>query len=163
MLQNEIKVKISYNDKDIKKSIIYIINNVKKSWHIFPIFIIIIIGILFYGVNNGFENIHYILVTICIAFLMLFYITLYKRPINSYINFYRKKQEGTYIFSEEGICLEEDQKSYDWSLFVQAYDIPVAFILADAKLNYYIFPKKCFNNLSDIEQLKNLLSEKRKI
>lgn len=163
-MSNEIEVKISYDVYDIKKAIIYIINNVKKVWKILPLIGIIIIGLVFYGVTKGFENYIYVLILICVILGILLYVFLYKKPINSYIDFYKNRKEAIYIFSEKGIQLinEDGQKNFDWSLFIDVYDIPSAFILSDEKMFYYIFPKKCFNNLTDIEELKTLLSSKSK-
>ena len=162
-MKNEVSTKILCNDTDVKQAIIYIINHVKKSWNMFLITILIIIGILIYGVNNGFENYLYFILLLCITLDVLFYIIFYKLPINSYIKFYRKRQEATYIFSEIGIQLaDENQKSYDWSLFISAYETPTAFILSDVKMNYYIFHRRFFDKTSDIEILSKLLSEKIK-
>ena len=161
---NEIEAKISYNVNDIKIAVMYIINNIKKVWKIFPIISIIIIGLVFYGMTMGFENYIYALILICVILGILLYVFLYNKPISSYINFYKNRKESSYIFSEKGIQLVngDGHKNFDWSLFVDAYDIPSAFILSDEKMIYYIFPKRCFNNLTDIEEMKKLLLSKNK-
>ena len=112
----------------------------------------------------GFENYIYALILICVILGILLYVFLYKKPISSYINFYKNRKESSYIFSEKGIQLVngDGHKNFDWSLFVDAYDIPSAFILSDEKMIYYIFPKRCFNNLTDIEEMKKLLLSKNK-
>ena len=159
-MKNEVSTKILCNDTDVKQAIIYMINHVKKSWNMFLITIVIIIGVLIYGINNGFENYLYFILLLCIALDILSFIIFYKIPINSYIKFYRKRQEATYIFSEIGVQLaDENQKSYDWSLFINAYETPTAFILSDVNMNYYIFPRRFFEKTSDIEILEKLLSE----
>ncbi|QNU65306.1 YcxB family protein [Ruminiclostridium herbifermentans] len=160
-MKKEISTKILCNDNDVKQAIIYIINHVKKSWKLFLIPSVVIVGILIYGIKNGFESYLYFILLLCIALDIIFYIIFYKMPISSYINFYRKRQEATYIFSELGVQLaDKSEKSYDWDLFINAYETPTAFILSDVKMNYYIFPRRCFENISDIEILINLLSKK---
>ncbi len=162
-MKNEISTKVLCNDTDVKQAIIYIINHVKKSWNVFLIALVIIIGTLIYGINNGFETYLYFILLLCIALVTLFYIIFYQIPIRSYIKFYRKRHEATYIFSEIGILLaDENQKSFDWSLFINAYATPTAFVLSDVKMNYYIFPRRCFENSLDMENLEKLLSDKIK-
>lgn len=162
-MKKEIRTEVLCNDTDVKQAIIYIINYVKKSWYIFIITFVVIFGTLIYGINNGFKNSLYFILLLCIALIILLYIIFYTIPIRSYIKFYRKRQEATYIFSEIGVQLsDENQKSFDWSLFINAYETPTAFILSDIKMNYYIFPKRCFENSSDIQIIEELLIGKIK-
>ncbi len=88
-MKKEISIKVLCNDTDVKQAIIYIINNVKKSWYIFLITFVIIFGTLIYGINKGFKNSIYFILLLCISLIILFYIVFYKMPISSYIKFYR--------------------------------------------------------------------------
>ncbi|PYG87563.1 YcxB-like protein [Ruminiclostridium sufflavum DSM 19573] len=164
MSDTQIKVKVLCNDEDVKKAVYYIINYVKKSWNIFPVAIIIIIGNIIYGINNGFNNYFLILLTVCLLLTVLLYTILYKRPVSSYLDYYRKRKENTYIFSDEGIQLvnQSDTKIFEWNKFMGFYETPQTFVLSDFKMIYYIFPKRCFNNFSEVEQIEKLFSSKIK-
>lgn len=53
-------------------------------------------------------------------------------------------------------------RSFLTGVYLADFDTPSAFILSDAKMIYYIFPKRCFDNISDLEQIKKLLADKIK-
>lgn len=101
------------------QAIFYIINNVKRSWKILLTIVIILTVLVIYGITNGFESYLYGLILLCLALIVFFYFIFYKRPINSYIEFYRKRKESIYLFSEKGLQIAGDdgEKLFDWSLF----------------------------------------------
>jgi hypothetical protein len=159
-LEKTIEVKISYCDKDIKQAMFYIINHIYRLWVVVLCSILVVLGILFYGISKGFDDYLFGLTFVFAFITLLFDGFCYQRPINGYISFYRKRKGGKYIFSENDIKAigEEIQSTFIWSVFKKAYDIPSALVFIDENRFMYIFPKRCFDNLADIEQLQQLMS-----
>lgn len=96
-MKKEICIKVLCNDTDVKKAVIYLINHVKKNWYIFLVIFSIILATVIFGINNGFQNFLYFILLLCFALTILFYIIFYIVP-NSYVKFYRNKQQATYFF-----------------------------------------------------------------
>ena len=70
-----------------------------------------------------------------------------------------RKEKRRPIFLFRGyikVIGEEIQSTFSWSLFKKAYSIPSAFLYYDNNKFMYVFPKRCFSNNKDIEQLEIL-------
>jgi hypothetical protein len=162
---SDVEVNISYQDKDIKKAISYIINHIYKLWAAMLCFIIVILGMILYGVINEFSNYNIGLILVFSLAALIFYTYYFKRPVNGYLNYYKKRKGGNYLFSEDNIKVigEDIQTTFSWSIFIKAYCIPNAVLLYDDNNFIYILPKRCFNSYKDIERLEQLAQKNIKI
>ena len=163
-MERIVEVGINYCDKDVKQAISYIINKLYKIWFILICISAVILSMLIYGYIYGFSSYlkgQTIVFTVC---GFLFYVIYYQIPVNRYVAFYRKRKGGTYTFSDQDIKIvgEEVQSICAWSIFKKGYDIPNSFLLSDENKFFYIFPKRCFDNVADIEILQQLMLDKIK-
>lgn len=164
-MSKDIRLNITYTEKDIKKFITYLNNHISKLWLCFITIAIPIAGILLYDVFYGSDTFNNVMAFIFALCLYLFYQKFYAKPINQYINCYIgiiKTRE--IIFSNDNVKLnnEEAQSTCSWSLYKKALDIPEFFILIDKNNFSHIIPKRCFDNEADIALLKELISQKIK-
>jgi hypothetical protein len=160
-----IEVNISYKNKDIKQAISYIVNHIHKLWVALLCFIIVILEMIIYGFINEVTDYNIGLILVFLFAALIFYGYYFKRPVNGYLKYYEKRKGGQYFFSEDNIkAIGEDiQSTFCWSLFKKAYSIPSAFLFYADNNFIYVFPKRCFINNKDIEQLENLIQKSIKV
>lgn len=86
----------------------------------------------------------------------------YKRPMEGYLRYYKKRGTLTYRFCDDKISIatEDVQSECLWTVFQKAYEIPSAFLLADANKFLYIVPKSAFADICAVERLRNLMRTK---
>ena len=154
--EHSIKVMIAYEDSEVSKAIAYYILRIQnmRLYALMAVPIIIVSIIL----SRMFAEIALLLIVFLFAGCILYYLY-YKRPIDGYLKFYRKRSGGQYSFNNDCVCVvgNEIQSRYLWSVFKKAYDIPSAFLLMDDNQFIYVFPKSCFDDIQSIEQLHDLL------
>ncbi|MDQ2087963.1 YcxB family protein [Herbivorax sp. ANBcel31] len=160
-MEKVVEVEIRYSDKDIKQALSYLILQLNMFWICLISCPIIVVGIFLYGLIYGFSNNTNGLIISFLVLSVIIYIVYYYLPISRYLDFYRKRNGGTYIFSSKQIesIGKEVQSIFNWSVFKKAYDIPTAFLLADENEFLYIFPKNLFENSKDILTMQQLISE----
>lgn len=155
---SNVEVNISYQDKDIKQAISYIINHIYKLWAAMLCFFIVILGMILYGVINEFSDYNIGLILVFALAALVFYTYYFKRPVNGYLDYYKKRKGGNYIFCEDNINVigEDMQSTFKWNVFIKLYSIPNALLFYDENKFIYIFPKRCFDSYDDIEQLEQI-------
>lgn len=160
-MQKVVEVEIKYSDKDIKQAISYVIIHINMIWICLLACPVVAIGTILYGLVCGFNNNINVLVVIFLLLSLIIYAMYYQMPINRYIDFYRKRKGGTYIFSSEQIEIvgEDIQSVCAWSLFKKACDIPAAFLLTDDNGILYIFPKYLFKSSEDVQTVQQFICE----
>lgn len=162
---SNVEVNVSYQNKDIRQAISYIINRIYKLWAAMLCFIIVILVMIIYGYINEFTDYNIGLILVFSFAALIFYTYYFKMPVNGYLKYYKKRKGGQYFFSEDNIKVigEDIQSTFSWSLFKKAYSIPSAILFYDDNNFIYVFPKRCFINNKDIELLDDLTQKLIKI
>jgi len=158
-METNIEVKISYNDKEIKNALSNYFSHIyglqKLAFIYIAIFCIVVIFSFVY------KNYAPILIIFLIAGSLIYYF-FYDGQIRGYIRFYRKRKGGIYQFKNEKVLITGDEIKTEclWMVFKKGFEIPSAFLLLDDNKFIYIFPKSCFNDIEQIEQLRHLFVDK---
>ena len=154
-METSVDVQLIYNEKEIKKAISYFILQVNG----IRIYALLFYPILLLATVLSLIFNEYALLSI-VFFICggVLYQVYYARPIEKYWAFYRKRKGSAYRFCEDKIFAINDdvQCTYMWTVFKKAYETPSAFLLLDDNKFVYIFPKRCFSNMLDVERLRKL-------
>jgi len=158
-MEKYIEVKTSYSEKEVRKAISFYI------WRIYKLrtYTIIAYTVMFLAAILSLLFSPYSILTPVLLFCgLLFHYFYYIRPVESYLNYYRKSKNPTYRFSDEKVLStsKEIQSTILWTVFKKAYNIPAAFLLTDENKFVYVLPKNCFCSELDIDEFSKMLIRK---
>ena len=158
-MQADVTVNISYNDHEVKKAVAFWLLRINKIRTLFfvayPCLILASLCFFLYGGSI-------VLAIACVLIGVLIHCFFYVRPLAGYKEFYGKRKGGTYTFGETRVLITgaEIESTVAWTMYKKAYETPVAFLLLDDNRFVYVFPKSCFNDMTDMDKLRNLLIRK---
>lgn len=153
-----VEVKVKCLKKDISNVINYIMIRSNRLWVALPVYAFVCLLTALFGMEDGFDNYIYGLLaaySLALFFTFAYYCWI---PINKYTDYYAKRDETTYIFTEESIEMfgKAVRSVCKWSIFKKAFACPNTIILIDSNRFVLIFPKRCFYSTEDIKDFEEI-------
>jgi hypothetical protein len=161
--KKDIEVNIVYHENEIKKAISFYLLKI-KNMRIYAIVAYAILGLatiasLFYC----FYDSAYLGLPIMFLFIwFIIHYIYYIRPLQAYKEYYMKQKGAMYRFRHDNVFRTNDeaQSTIQWTVYIKAYETTSAFLLIDRNEFICVFPKNCFDSVSDLEDIRRLLITK---
>ena len=164
-MEKEIEVNCCYRKGDAKKAMSFYLLRIKNMrvyvYITYPILLLVIIISLWCGFR---DNIYFTLAASFLFVWLVMHYYYYLRPMQAYEKAYEKayskinEKTISYKFSKESVFISNEnlQSTAQWAYFQKAHETPSAFLLLHER-NVFILPKSCFDSVSDIDDLRELL------
>jgi len=160
----EIQLKVKCTNKEARKAISYWLIRFQKMVAIWvyvscPLnFLVGVLALCFTGERNA--PIYHVSFWWFLAFMHL--LSYYVIPLGYQLRTYRNRQMIIYTFSDDHIATWsiEVESKISWPFLKKAHETPAAFLLVDSQDFVHIFPKRCFENETDLEAFRALLERK---